>query len=71
MFTKIVHVLESSKLWVPITSSSFVCLHLLVSEVANVFEAVLQELYCLLQCLHACNINTLVNTFHSLRNWKV
>ena len=49
----IVHMLVLSELWVPITSPSFVCLHLLVSEIANVLlkgvYVVLQELHCLLQ----------------------
>ena len=42
-FTRTVYMLVSSELWVPITLPSFVCLHLLVFEIANVLP---EGVYC-------------------------
>ena len=49
---------------VAFTSSSFLTLHLLVSEIAKciglrLFIVVLQELHCLLNCLHVCMIRVI------------
>ena len=57
-----VYMFVLSELEVAITSPSFVALILLVSEIAKyvyclrLFIVVLQELHCLLNCLHVCII---------------
>ena len=56
---RIVYMLVSLESLVSITSPSFVCLHLQIFKIGyclRLFIVVLQELHCLLNCLHVCMI---------------
>ena len=56
---RIVYMLVSLESLVSVISLSFVCLHLHVFKIRyclRLFIVVLQELHCLLNCLHVCMI---------------